>query len=46
MTFIWNVDDLKVLHMDQHEITKIKEYLQSIYGKMTVTHGKGHNYDA
>ena len=46
MTVIWDVDDLRVLHMDQQEIPKIKEYLQFIYGKVTVAHGKGHNYDA
>ena len=41
----WHVDDLKVSHKDQSEVTKIIEYLQGIYGdKMKVRRGKVHDY--
>lgn len=42
MTICWHVDDLKISHKDEKEVTKIKEWLRSIYGNVTVSRGKKH----
>ena len=34
----------KVLHVDSREVTKINDWLWSIYGKITVTGGNIHDY--
>ena len=45
MTVCWHVDDLKVSHMDEFEITKFADYLVGIYGdKLTAHHGDVHDY--
>jgi hypothetical protein len=44
MTICWHVDDLKVSHQDHKEVTKIEEWLRSIYGNVSVSRGKKHTY--
>ena len=45
MTVVWHVDDLKVSHKDQREITKLLLHLGRIYGpNITVNKGKIHDY--
>ena len=38
----WHVDDLKVSHHDPATIDELTKYSASIYGKITVKHGKVH----
>ena len=40
----WQVDNLKVSHVDSFEITKVAEYLSSIYGGLTVYREKVYVY--
>ena len=45
MTVCWQVDDLKVSHVDPTEVTKFEKWLNSTYGVMVAEHrGKVHNY--
>jgi hypothetical protein len=44
MTICWHADDLKISHKDAREVTKIEEWLRSIYGNVTVSGGKKHMY--
>ena len=43
MTIIWHVDDLKILHVDAWEVTKIIKWLGT-YGNIKVSRGKEHEY--
>ena len=41
MTVFWHVDDLKVLHVDKNESTKVAKWMKTIYGeKLTIHRGK------
>ena len=44
MTIMWHVDDLKILHKSEWEITKIIKWLAKINGDMKVKRGKQHKY--
>ena len=45
MTATWQVDDLKVSHVDPFQNTKFAVYLASIYGNGLVVHrGQVHDY--
>ena len=45
MTVTWHVDDLKISHKDEKEVTKFIKGLGETYGnKLTVTRGKVHSY--
>ena len=45
MTVTWHVDDLKISHKDEKEVTEFIKDLGEIYGnKLTVTRGKVHSY--
>jgi hypothetical protein len=45
MTICWHMDDLKVSHVDQKEVTKFGEWLSKTYGVSVATHrGKVHDY--
>jgi len=41
-TISWYVDDNKIYHMSPAVVTKIIEYIESKFGKLTVTRGKEH----
>jgi len=44
-TIVWHVDDLKLSHVDEKEVTKMLDWLKSIYGdRMRITRGKIHDY--
>ena len=43
MTVIWHIDDLKLLPMCTHQITKFALYLSNNYEKVTVRQGNIHN---
>ena len=43
MTVVWHIEDLKI-SQDPEEVTAIIAYPKSIYGKITVKHGKKHTY--
>jgi hypothetical protein len=41
----YNVDDLKILHVDPFQVMKFCQYLASIYRNNLIVHrGKVHNY--
>ena len=40
----WNVDDLKISHVESSEVTRMIKWLESQYGKMRIYGGKLHNY--
>ena len=44
MTVVWNVDDLKISHKNQEEITKLAKYLSKIYDNIKISRGKVHKY--
>jgi len=44
MTVVWHVDDLKVSHKDDFEITRLANYLREIYGTITVSRGERHDF--
>ena len=44
MTITWHVDDLKISHLDEMEVTRIIEWFKGIYGKVRVSRGKKHDY--
>ena len=44
MTVVWHVDDLKVSHKKDIEITKLAMYLNDIYTGLKVNQGKIHDY--
>lgn len=45
MTVMWHVDDLKVSHLDYHEITRFLHYMGTRYGnRITVNRGNVHDY--
>ena len=44
MTVVWNVDKLKVSHVESFETTKFARCLSIIYGGLTVHKGKVHDY--
>ena len=44
MTVFWQVDDLKVYHKDEFDITIFAIYLQGIYGGLQDSRGKFHDY--
>ena len=44
MTICWHVDDLKVYHVDEAEVTKIERWLKGLYGNISVSRGKIHTY--
>jgi hypothetical protein len=44
MTICWHVDDLKVSHADDKEVTKIEKWLKGLYGNVSVSRGKKHTY--
>jgi hypothetical protein len=43
-TVTWHVDDLKISHKDPAVTTDIINYLESIFGEMTVVRGNKHTY--
>ena len=44
MTFCWNVENLKVSHVDPKEVTNFMEWLEVIYGVLRITRGKVQKY--
>ena len=45
MTVTWHVDDLKVSHVEEKEVSKFCMQLSDIYGsKIKVNHGKVQSY--
>ena len=44
MKVLWHVDDLKVYHNSEFDITRFADYLISIYGGMSSSRGKVHDY--
>ena len=44
MTICWHVDDLKISHEDEKEVTKVIEWLRGKYGELRVSRGKVHEY--
>jgi hypothetical protein len=45
LTVTWHVDDLKLSHVNENEVTKTMNWLKSIYGEdMRVARGKQHDY--
>ena len=42
MTVLWHVNDLKVSHVEPKEVTKFMEWLESIYGDLSIKRGKLH----
>ena len=44
LTVAWYVDDLKISHCDADVVTSTITFLESKFGKMTVTRGKEHEY--
>ena len=43
-TVCWYVDDLKLSHSDENEVTKMIDILESKFGKMNVVRGDKHTY--
>jgi hypothetical protein len=42
---VWHVDDIKMSHIDEKEVSKLITWLKSIYGKdMRVSRGRVHDY--
>ena len=44
MTIAWNVDNLKLLHVDHSEVTMIADYLKLIQRKIMIKRGILHEY--
>ena len=44
MEFVWHVDDLNLSHKSEFEMTRVTDYLISIYGGLSSRRGKLHNY--
>jgi len=44
MTVVWHVDDLKVSHADDFEITKLGQFLSGTYNGLSVRRGANHDY--
>ena len=44
MTILWHVDDLKILHADPWEVTKIVKWLGKTCGNIKLSRGKKHEY--
>ena len=44
MTVVWHADDLKVLHKDLFEVTRLAAYLTGIYDDMKVNSEKLYKY--
>ncbi len=44
LTVIWHVDDLKISHVEQSEVTKFIDWLGTKYSNLTVHQGKVHDY--
>ena len=44
MTITWHVEDLKILHKSEWEITKVIKWLAKIYGDANVKRGKQQEY--
>ena len=44
MTVMWHVDDLKILHRDSKQVTKLILYLKKVYGEVRISRGKKHEY--
>jgi hypothetical protein len=43
-TVTWHVEYLKMLNMEEGEVTKMIDRLESIYGEFRVSRGKVHEY--
>jgi hypothetical protein len=44
-TVVWHVDDIKMSHVDEKEVSKLITWLKSVYGEdMRVSRGKVHDY--
>ena len=43
-TVVWHVDDLKVSNKSKFDITRFVDYLISIYGWLSRSQGKVHDY--
>jgi hypothetical protein len=44
-TVVWHVDDIKMSHVDEKEVSKLITWLKSVYGEdMRVSQGKVHDY--
>ena len=44
MTITWHMDDLKISHVMENEVTKIIDWSKTIYGNARVSRGKVHDY--
>ena len=44
MTVVFHVDDLKVSHASEFEITRLANYLKDEYGKVKVSRGRKHDF--
>ena len=44
MTVVWHVDNLKVSHCDDFELTRFASYLKDFYGKVKVSRGGKHDF--
>ncbi len=42
LTIVWQVDDLKISHVNSNRVTKLSYWLKSIYGDLKVNRGKKH----
>ena len=43
-TVFWNVEDLKMSHVDPKEVTKFMEWIEDIYRDLRITRGKVQKY--
>ena len=44
MTVCWHVDDLKVLYVDHKVVPNFMEWIKGIYGELSFTRGRVHEY--
>ena len=44
MTICWNVDDMKISHVDPKAVEKVVSWLDKLYPGITATRGKIHYY--
>ena len=44
MTVVWHMDDLKILHKNLKEISKLTKYLSKIYSDIKISQGRVHEY--
>ena len=44
MTVFWNVDNLKVSHVDPKSVTNFMEWLERVYRELRITMGKLREY--